>query len=375
MIRGKSLIEAPSLNYYANNRIRYPHLQHKPIKQLAELGIKLVFHGIKPENLTPTQKTALVEIMDRHTSSHTLHYLNNDQLYVLVPQKLDNIEECRNYTLIQPPLHFVTVGISATSLIAYAHTKLNPPAPPAKQLAPEPAIRMRAMFIPKKSAKEHTPEKLPPLKLDQGLIADLRALMQEAEVFSLIPRDGNIWTWGRMEFGPKLSASRHYRGYAQVDVDQIPMAVNTLKRVAEARAAEGKPTTFKFLISKFPIARMNELKEMPKKWPPEEVLGIYADPDSSSPVIAIYSAKLEDALEILEALRTDEAWDVIENERRERGHVSRREGTSSYKGMRTLNYNIKPGNAEDLLEQAEAQGRDWRSLVSGTRTANLKEPE
>jgi hypothetical protein len=103
--------------------------------------------------------------------------------------------------------------------------------------------------------------------------------------------------------------------------------------------------------------------------------GRYVDPDPAKPVLAIYSDKKSEILEILQALSEKPEWPAIEAARAKKGHFSRRAGSSAFKDAagrewRTLCYGKYAGTAEEgVLAEAHEKGIDWRQLVTGQLTS------
>lgn len=216
-----------------------------------------------------------------------------------------------------------------------------------------------------------------PIFRKRALIAILRDIPTVCYFTLKNPDTKMVNHWLSFCLGPRMPnvpSESLFRGYAQVDYQQIPAAVQVITKLASQRAAEGKSTAVKVLIAR----RKTEIKVSsqsgrltPADWTVlERSCGYYQPASPAMPMIAFYAVNRAEILEFLESLSLDPNWQIID---RERAQKNRRAGTSSFtnsqgREFRTLNYNEVAGNAEDVLRFAEEQGVDWRHLVRGMDT-------
>ncbi len=164
-----------------------------------------------------------------------------------------------------------------------------------------------------------------------------------------------------------------YRGYLQVEPEDIPLAVEILLRVGKEREKQGKATNFKWLIG---VMKSSDTVA--------DLTGNYRILSDQDPRVAIYSETKEEVEEILRELADQPEWTLIEQKRLSRT-PARRAGVQSlnHKGRewRTLNYNPEVGFSENELERdpfwrfKESKGTPTIELInkSGQRDARTNE--
>jgi hypothetical protein len=189
---------------------------------------------------------------------------------------------------------------------------------------------------------------------------------------------GHCYSWQLIARGPEttesLPFSHTYRGYLQVDPEQMPQAVECLSELARQREAQGKSTEFKFCFCNFSLAnsgfmRMYRAEIETKQQLSANIVGHYDNRQADRPLIALYGRDLAQILEILDGLSRSPAWARIEAER---SSNARREGSNAYidrngREWRSLCFNRQPGCAEDFI----AQHPDWRAAVQGKATSQI----
>ncbi|MDD5382406.1 MAG: hypothetical protein PHH60_01990, partial [Candidatus Margulisbacteria bacterium] len=212
--------------------------------------------------------------------------------------------------------------------------------------------------------------KLPRI-ISAGDRESLKELAGQAEIFHLFAK-GDVLFWGRKIFGKGLQTEDRFqfRGYAQVDLDQIPVALGVIQRLAVRRERGGKGTIFKFLLARVDIMSFKFKGGSDLSACPLELAGYYENQDQDKPVIVFYAQTKGDILEMLEQLSQEPEWREIESGRQ---FKHRREGSSAFTNsagieFRTLCYNESNGCAEDLIEAAQANGQEWRQVVNGAVT-------
>lgn len=136
---------------------------------------------------------------------------------------------------------------------------------------------------------------------------------------------------------------KEHRGYVMVEPELMRVAVQKLIQVGQARKAQGKGLSFKWLLSKWMNVKPDEY-------------GVYSRLDDDDNRLTLYADSRGDILEIEQAL-VDCGWGEIETHRLQMfgGDVvrtPRRAGSSEFrdragKYWRSLNFNEVGGASED----------------------------
>lgn len=320
------------------------------MRRLKQLGCSVIGIGSLPDTLPLAMKSALIE----QTKEGQLVYLEAEQSYLVVTSLPTN----RNYSMV--PIHagsdMATVHIfrDAESLLSTLLPRAT--AGPVGSPVSRSEIPLTLVEVPRE------------LELSSTETATLEALASGAKR-GLLANDGVVNSWAQLQAtDPTLNAlpdSQLYRGYLQVNYQQIPRAVEILTRFFELRRNSLK---FKFLVG---------------RWFPEDIetgkvaVGRYVQPDPAAPVIVLYGLRKEDILDVLTGLAETSEWAEIDADRQASGIENRRSGTNalSHNGRwwKTLCYNDGPGYSESVVDRAEADSRDWHEDVRGPRTQrNIK---
>ena len=213
-----------------------------------------------------------------------------------------------------------------------------------------------------------------PRKLLPALVRALNP--KKPHIFPGVQREDHFDMWCMMKYGPNLEKTYGggcdlYRGYAQIDIEQIPDAVRIINDMARDRERDSRPTHFKFLIARIyhdPKYQMCEVMS-------GKLYGRYDGTNGGDAVIAFYGDTLDTIIEIMQALAERPDWRRIEEERISK---NRRPGTNAYivrmdgreHEFRTLGYNRHPGHSKDLVRSHGEDG--WRDEVDGEMTEMVR---
>lgn len=199
--------------------------------------------------------------------------------------------------------------------------------------------------------------------LKQRVFEVMKAPLGPQESRGYFPTAGQhseVYYWQLDSFGRHLTDDNDmlYKGYLQVDLEDIPRAVEMLREVGAERLAQGIPTEFKWLLSKF------SGNSVP--------LGEYARMADPEPRIAIYSETPGDIEGMFKVMTEDPRWSgELRAMSDKRSGRSRRPGTSAFyaKGVewRGISYNDKTG-----ISEKHAADPNWRNVKQGPPTVNLK---
>lgn len=169
------------------------------------------------------------------------------------------------------------------------------------------------------------------------------------------------YLWQIEGYGNKLKNESDdlYRGYLMVEKENIPAMVEILREIAKEKVKQNKNLSFKWLIGKGDVNRINK----------EKSYGEYENLQDPDPRIVIYGDTAENIQDIIKELTTDTRWaESIRKLSEKRSGKARRPGTNAYidpegREWRVINYNDKPGYSED-----EAKDVDWRNKKLGSKS-------
>ncbi len=225
-------------------------------------------------------------------------------------------------------------------------------------------------------AQLETADQEKPEPFDQQLAGLHKELLKKYgggafDFYTYVTLGGDVnkyYMWQQVDFDSEQPKFSHetYRGYLQVEVEDIPQAVRILAEVVQRKIDNGEidPNEvslkwLKTLIVTTDIDRENKRAKF----------GEYASIDKGDPRIVIYHRDLDVIKSVLKTISEDPRWQSIED-RHLQISGSRREGTSSFRvsesdpEWRSLGYNESSGHSLDGID-------DWRDHVKGANTQLL----
>ncbi len=212
------------------------------------------------------------------------------------------------------------------------------------------------------------------------------ALLKSQQELQVLQRNGEVqispgfltagkFLWQHVTYGDSLQKHSDdlYRGYAMIEPEDMPKALDILMHIGEQRKAEGKNTDFKWLVMTYP--KHGNAADMAQYVSNPDNVGQYNELTSTDPRIAVYADEQSEIQEILRTLAETPEWKEIEVNRIKRNggkpeNTPRRPGTNAFthngREYRSLNYNNQPGYSE-----SEAADPNWRDNKTGSKTVLL----